>query len=65
MFGIGRDSVEILPALELLGPIEEKFVKVSDLYTAVTDGHEDNVYVSESFDATSHFESATDDVLRM
>ncbi|EPR61582.1 putative rab GDI alpha [Toxoplasma gondii TgCatPRC2] len=56
---------EISPALELLGPIEQQFVQVSDVYEAVTDGKEDNVFVSESFDATSHFESATEDVLKI
>jgi len=51
--------------LELLGPIEEKFISVSDVYEPTDDGKTDQVFVSSSYDATSHFESASDDVLRI
>eukprot|EP01056_Protomagalhaensia_sp_Gyna25_P003975 Protomagalhaensia_sp_Gyna_25__3974@NODE_357_length_3750_cov_92_457289_g276_i0_p1_GENE_NODE_357_length_3750_cov_92_457289_g276_i0NODE_357_length_3750_cov_92_457289_g276_i0_p1_ORF_typecomplete_len463_score79_97GDI/PF00996_18/9_6e121Amino_oxidase/PF01593_24/1_8e07FAD_oxidored/PF12831_7/0_44FAD_oxidored/PF12831_7/23DAO/PF01266_24/0_24GMC_oxred_N/PF00732_19/0_037_NODE_357_length_3750_cov_92_457289_g276_i022493637 len=56
---------EIEPALALLGPIEKQFVHISDLYEAMDDGKSDNVYVTNSYDATSHFESATEDCLRI
>lgn len=56
---------EIEPALALLGPIEHKFVQISDLYEPTDDGTRDRVFVSSSYDATSHFESAADDVLHM
>eukprot|EP01053_Blabericola_migrator_P010797 Blabericola_migrator_1__10796@NODE_61_length_15760_cov_113_549035_g55_i0_p4_GENE_NODE_61_length_15760_cov_113_549035_g55_i0NODE_61_length_15760_cov_113_549035_g55_i0_p4_ORF_typecomplete_len462_score65_66GDI/PF00996_18/1_6e122Amino_oxidase/PF01593_24/1_1e06_NODE_61_length_15760_cov_113_549035_g55_i056307015 len=56
---------EIEPALALLGPIERQFVNISELYEATDDGKEDNVYVTNSYDATSHFESATEDCLRI
>jgi len=56
---------EIKPALELLGHIEERFVQVSDLWEPTDDGTRDQVFVSGSYDALSHFESATDDVLRI
>ena len=54
---------EILPALNLLGPIEQKFVTVSDLYEPTDGGSGDNIFVTRSFDATSHFETAAADVL--
>jgi len=54
---------EILPALNLLGPIEHKFVTVSDLFEPTDSGAGDNIFVTKSFDATSHFESAASDVL--
>lgn len=56
---------EIQPAIELLGPVLEMFVNVSDLYEPVTDGTENNLWVTSSYDATSHFESASIDVLHM
>lgn len=56
---------EIKPALDLLGKIEEKFVQISNEFQAVDDGKNDHIFVSHSFDATSHFETATEDVLRI
>merc|ERR1712151_1265369 len=56
---------EIEPALKLLGNIEEKFLNLSDMFVPVDDGTKDQLFVTESFDATSHFESATMEVLRM
>ncbi|KXX77359.1 Rab GDP-dissociation inhibitor, partial [Madurella mycetomatis] len=32
------------------------------LYAPVEDGTKDNVFISKSYDATSHFETTTDDV---
>lgn len=32
------------------------------IYEPTDDGTKDNVFVSKSYDATSHFESTTDDV---
>jgi Rab GDP dissociation inhibitor len=45
-----------------LGPKEEKFIQVVDLYEPVEDGTRDNVFISRSYDATTHFETCTDDV---
>ena len=58
-------AAELEPALKLLGKIEEKFVAVSDMMECTDDGRDSNIFVSKSFDATSHFESATQDVLKM
>ncbi|ORY83640.1 putative secretory pathway GDP dissociation inhibitor 1 [Protomyces lactucae-debilis] len=55
---------EIRPGLKLLGPILDQFTNISDLYEPTTKG-EDNVFVSRSYDATSHFETTTDDVNRI
>jgi Rab GDP dissociation inhibitor len=54
--------IEIMPGLNLLGPILDKFVSVTDLYVPVEDGTKDCCYISKSYDATSHFETTTDDV---
>jgi len=57
-----RPEQEILPGLQLLGPIHEKFVTVSTLYTPISDGRADNIFITRSYDATSHFETVVDDV---
>jgi len=53
---------ELLPGLNLLGPVLDKFVSVSPLYTPTTTGVEDNVYITRSYDATSHLETVVADV---
>jgi len=53
---------EIIPGLQLLGSIYEKFVTVSPLYTPVSSGEADNIFVTRSYDATSHFETVVDEV---
>jgi len=47
-----------------LGKVKETFITVSDLHMPKSD-FKDNVYISNSFDPTSHFESETDNVLRL
>jgi Rab GDP dissociation inhibitor len=54
---------EIKPGLDLLGPIEQKFVSVSDLYEPVDDGVASQVFITKSYDATTHFESTCTDIL--
>jgi len=57
-----RPEQEIAPGLQLLGPIYEKFVTVSSIYTPIADGRADNIFITRSYDATSHFETVVDDV---
>ncbi|EMF13922.1 secretory pathway gdp dissociation inhibitor [Sphaerulina musiva SO2202] len=55
--------LEIQPGLDRLGAIEEQFMgKPIPLYEPIADGKEDNVFISKSYDASSHFESMTADV---
>lgn len=53
---------ELSSALKLLGTIDEIFYSIKDLYAPVDDGKASNVYISKSYDAASHFESAVDDI---
>ncbi|KAL1922049.1 uncharacterized protein VTP21DRAFT_10691 [Calcarisporiella thermophila] len=53
---------EIAPGLELLGPIEEKFIAVSPIEEPISNGKQDQLFISRSYDATSHFESVYSDV---
>ncbi|KAI0041797.1 rab GTPase activator [Auriscalpium vulgare] len=57
-----RPEQEIAPGLQLLGPIYDKFISVSPLYTPTSDGKSDNIFVTRSYDATSHFETVVEDV---
>ena len=56
---------ELKPGLSLLGPIVEKFVSISDLYEPVDSGKESKVFISKSYDATTHFESTCEDVVEV
>jgi len=58
-------EAEIAPALSLLGKVDEKFLWVSDFYNPANDCKKDNVFISSSYDAQSHFESATGEVINL
>jgi len=57
-----KPELEIVPGLNLLGHIYEKFVSVTPLYTPLTTGKDDNIFITRSYDATSHFETVVDEV---
>lgn len=54
---------EIRPGLALLGPIKQKFVTVSDYFEPTEDGSNSQIFISTSYDATTHFETTCLDVL--
>jgi Rab GDP dissociation inhibitor len=54
---------EIAPAVGLLGDVLEMFVSVSNVYEAQADGSANNLWITSSYDATSHFESASEEIL--
>lgn len=55
--------LELQPGLERLGKIEEQFMGPPiPIYEPIDDGAKDNVFISKSYDASSHFETMTDDV---
>jgi len=56
---------ELAAGFSLLGKILERFDAVSDLLEPVTDGRTDKCFISKSYDATSHFETAANDVLSL
>ncbi|CCE62437.1 hypothetical protein TPHA_0C02840 [Tetrapisispora phaffii CBS 4417] len=57
-----KPHIELEPALKLLGPIAEKFMGIAELFEPKEDGFKDNIFLSKSYDASSHFETTTDDV---
>lgn len=54
--------VELEPAFKLLGDRIDTLMTISEIYEPIEDGTKDNVFISKSYDASSHFESTTDDV---
>ncbi|KAK4655644.1 Rab GDP dissociation inhibitor alpha [Podospora pseudocomata] len=55
--------LELAPGIERLGKIEEQFMGPPiPLYEPLEDGTKDNIFISKSYDASSHFETTTDDV---
>lgn len=56
---------EIEAGLKFVGPIQQKFVSVSDQYRPKSNGSDDGCFISLSYDATSHFESTCDDVFSL
>ena len=58
-------EAELQPSLTILGDVIVSFIKVYDTYEPLYDGKSDNLYISKSYDATSHFESACEDVLSL
>jgi Rab GDP dissociation inhibitor len=52
--------LEIQPGLERLGKIEEKFMGPPiPIYEPLESGANDNIFISKSYDASSHFETTT------
>lgn len=56
-------ELEIKPGLDLLGSIKQKFISISDYYEPIDDGKDSKLFISKSYDATSHFETTCLDVL--
>lgn len=60
-----RPEEELKPGLALLGPVLKMFVSVSDLYEPANNPSQDGIFISKSYDATSHFETVVEDVMRI
>ncbi|CAD6199250.1 unnamed protein product [Caenorhabditis auriculariae] len=58
-------EAEVLPGLQLLGPIAEKFISVSDVFEPADLGSESQIFISRSYDPTSHFMTTCKDVLEI
>ncbi|MCH0629623.1 hypothetical protein JNB11_06580 [Kocuria palustris] len=54
--------VELEPAFKLLGPRIDTLMGIAELYEPKDDGTKLGIFLSKSYDASSHFESTTDDV---
>lgn len=57
-------EAELQPGVDLLGDcVIDSFVSVNNLYAPKSSGKDDGIFISKSYDATTHFETTVDDVL--
>jgi Rab GDP dissociation inhibitor len=56
---------ELTPGIQLLGPILQQFWSVDPVYVPIHDWKKEGIHVSQSYDATSHFETIANDVIRI
>lgn len=42
--------------------LARRFVSIDPLYTPTADGKQDNIFITKSYDATTHFETVAEDV---
>lgn len=58
--GSSNHHLELQPGFDRLGRIEERFMGPPiPLYEPLESGQNDNIFISKSYDATSHFETTT------
>jgi Rab GDP dissociation inhibitor len=43
-------------------PTDARFVSITPLYAPTSSGVDDNIFITKSYDATSHFETVVEDV---
>jgi len=58
-----KPEAELEAGIKLLGQVDEVFYSVRDLYEPVSSGQKDNVFISKSFDAETHFREGCNDIL--
>ncbi|KAL6648367.1 hypothetical protein ACP70R_012591 [Stipagrostis hirtigluma subsp. patula] len=60
-----KPEIELKPGIDLLGPVEETFFDIYDRYEPTNNPEEDSCFVTNSYDATTHFETTVKDVLAL
>jgi RAB protein geranylgeranyltransferase component A len=64
--GDSNHHLELQAGFERLGKIEEKFMGPPiPIYEPLESGENDNIFISRSYDATSHFETTTGTASRL
>lgn len=58
-------QAELKPALDLLGECLDTFISISDLHEPTNDSKAEGLFVTSSYDATSHFETSGQDIIDM
>jgi len=56
---------ELEAGLKILEPIEKKFISITDSFEPINDPKQDGIYITKSYDATSHFETTVEDCMEM
>ncbi|KAL6896869.1 hypothetical protein ACP4OV_007441 [Aristida adscensionis] len=60
-----KPEIELKPGIDLLGPVEETFFDIYDRYEPVNNPADDSCFVTNSYDASTHFETTVKDVLAL
>lgn len=58
-------QAEIKAGLDLVGGRIVQFDNICDTFVPLEDGSKTRLFITESYDASSHFESTTNEVVRM
>lgn len=56
---------ELAVAYDLIGEVQHKFITKEDIYKPVSSSFSDNVFITNTLDPTSHFETAATNVLEI
>jgi Rab GDP dissociation inhibitor len=54
---------ELAPAFNLIGPVEEKFIYAQEVFHPKDGQPADNIFVTKSYDATTHFETTCENII--
>lgn len=57
-----KPHLELEPAFKLIGQTKDILMGISKIYEPSEDGTKDKVFISKTYDSSSHFESTTDDI---
>ena len=60
-----KPELEIEPAMKLLGPVLDMFLSVTTINEPFEDGKNSGMWISKSYDPSSHFEEASNDILEI
>jgi Rab GDP dissociation inhibitor len=58
-------EAELQPAIDLCGGFLKRWTMVKPLLNPINNPLEDGIFISKSYDATSHFDTVADDVIRL
>lgn len=58
-------AAEVQAGVAILGELITKFDNICDTFVPVEDGSKSKVFITASYDASSHFESTTNEVMAL
>lgn len=61
----GDPKAELAPGISMLGPVLHQFWSVDPLFVPTNEPIKEGIHISRSYDATSHFETIANDVIRI
>jgi Rab GDP dissociation inhibitor len=57
-----KPHLELEPAFKVIGETKDVLMGIAEVYEPKEDGTKNNIFISRSYDPSSHFETTTDDV---